>query len=748
MNIKLSSVKTGIPSLIPMPAELELVDGNLELNHLQELCCMHSSLLHSAELLSATFEKFFDIQLPPKSESEHCQSGKNTISLELLDSETDESAYSLTINAEGICISSGHPTGVFYGVQTLIQLLEFSFIDQSHSLQWLNINDRARCRYRGLHLDVSRHFRAVDEVKHLLDLMAMHKMNRFHWHLVDDQGWRIEIKQYPRLTQVGGRRDATVIGHTLDRDAVTDATPHAGYYTQDQIKEIVAYAQERFITVIPEIDLPGHSSALLAAYPEYSCADTGKTAKVQTHFGIFDHVLCNREHSFDFLRDVLTEVAHLFPSDYIHIGGDEVHKTHWEQCQDCQSIIRQQQLAGTEELHGYFIGRVVKILKSLNKKAICWDDVLSADNLPSDITIMSWLGEEKADDALARGHDLIMTQSNLYFDFYQSMSIDEPFAIHGHSPLHKVYEYDPLKNDARILGAQANIWTEYIQTEEQLEYTVLPRMTALAEILWTPHSHQDWTNFKERLRQQFQRFDLLGLNASRGVYVPEFEVSQNDDGSFEVAILKEFPDLDIFYTLDNTRPDHHSLSYQSPLQITGRTVINACCVDTATSRCYGVNRIAVFPHQAINCPVKLSNGNGHEIRVEDSTLLTNGFTQQGQRFQHANWVVLEDTTELDLQIDLRAEKSISAVSIGFDGALGRKLYFPESIEVLTSIDGSQWQVQGRYAHNEASGRSGGKFSKTPARYVRIRFQNHAKIYSHEREAMIIPPLYIDECIVT
>lgn len=664
--------------------------------------------------------------------------------------------YTLIVHPSNITITAAKESGLFYGIQTLLQLL----CNGDTSVPTLRIEDKARCDYRGLHLDVSRHFRSVKDIKHLIDLMAMHKMNFFHWHLVDDQGWRIEIDKYPRLTEVASKRPSTVVGHTLDKDAPSDLQVHSGFYTQQDILGIVAYAQQRHITIIPEIDLPGHSSALLAAYPEYGCANQSDTASVKTHFGIFKHVLCNRASSFTFLKDLFSEVAQLFPSEYIHIGGDEVKKDHWRRCPDCQSVIEQQSLNNTAELQGHFIDQVVEILASLGKKAICWDDVLESQNLNPNVTIMSWLGESKADDALSRGHQLIKTPTNLYFDFYQSLSIDEPFAIHGHAPLRNVYNYDPLQHNSKILGAQANIWTEYIQTLSQLEYAILPRMTALAEIVWTPLKLQNWDDFKTRLMVQYKRFDDLGVNASRAIYVPEFRVQQNNSESFDVTILSEFSDMDIHYTLDGTRPSRASLLYQSNLIVDGPadspTVISACCVDKDSGEHYGVNRITVFPHKALNCRVKVIDSSSNDKTDYDLVLLTNGLAQQGQRFQHANWVAFENKPEFELELDLGKPNEISTLSLGFDGALGRELYFPESVEIRSSLDGKTWRPKVKLSDGTIKGRLSAKLvdssevksEKVLARYLRIKINNPDQIYSHEDETMVTTPLYIDEIAVT
>ncbi|MBL4671223.1 MAG: family 20 glycosylhydrolase [Arenicella sp.] len=741
--------------LIPLPSNCTMSQqGNCDLSTLDTVEINNSCLLDIAMyLLGELVKKNIAVAkniLPSQPNSPTALSQENaSITLELNDNNLNDNVlndlgYTLIVGPSNISIGAAKESDLFYGIQTLLQLISGGHT----SVPTLRIEDKARCDYRGLHLDVSRHFRSVKDIKHIVDLMSMHKMNFFHWHLVDDQGWRIEINKYPRLTEVASKRASTVIGHTLDKDAPSDLQVHSGFYTQQDIRDIVAYAQQRHITIIPEIDLPGHSSALLAAYPEYSCANQSDTASVKTHFGIFKHVLCNRASSFTFLKDLLSEVAQLFPSEYIHIGGDEVKKDHWRQCPDCQTVIKEQSLNNTAELQGYFIGQVVEILQSLGKKAICWDDVLESQNLNPKVTIMSWLGESSAENALNRGHQLIKTPTNLYFDFYQSMSIDEPFSIHGHAPLKNVYKYDPLQHNNKILGAQANVWTEYIQTLSQLEYAILPRMTALAEILWTPLKLQNWDDFKTRLIVQYQRFDDLGLNASRAIYVPEFSVQQNDSGSFDVLILSESSDMNIHYTLDGTRPSHSSLRYQSTLIVDKRTVISACCVDKDSAEQYGINRITIFPHKALNCQVNVIDSSGNEKINYDLALLTNGRPQQGQRFQHANWIPFENKLEFELELDLGKPTEISTVSLGFDGALGRELYFPESVNISTSLDRETWRPKANLSDNTIKGRLSANLEKVLTRYLRIKINNPDQIYSHEDEKMVATPLYIDEIVVT
>ena len=389
------------------------------------------------------------------------------------------------------------------------------------------IEDTPRFGYRGMMLDVSRHFMPLSFIKKFIDLIAMHKMNTFHWHLTDDQGWRIEIKKYPKLTSIGSKRTVTVAGHVLKSPVSLriwkdvqeyDGIPHEGYYTQEEIKEVVAYASERFITIIPEIDLPGHTSSLIAAYPEYGSSD--KNIGVKTIWGIQEDIIKPNENTFNFLKDVFTEIADLFPSKYIHIGGDEANKKQWIESEEVQEIMKNLELENEAQLQSYFISRMEKILNSLNKKIIGWDEIIEGGLNPN-ATIMSWRGVEGGITAAKAGNYAIMTPtSHCYFDYYQRKSNDEPLAIGGFTPLQKVYEFEPipkeldLNQSSKILGAQGNLWTEFIKTPEQVEYMTVPRMTALSEVVWSKRKVRNFKEFKLRLNLYKYFLDLKNINYS------------------------------------------------------------------------------------------------------------------------------------------------------------------------------------------------------------------------------------------
>ena len=438
--------------------------------------------------------------------------------------------YALNVNANGVSVEASAFPGLFYGIQTLKQMLPAEIYGGRKAkadwvLPYVSILDAPRFDYRGIHLDACRHFWTVEETKRYIDIAAAYKLNRLHWHLTEDQGWRMEVKKYPKLTEVGAWRSGTCIGKDFDS---SDGIRYGGFYTQDEMREIVAYAAERNITVIPEIDLPGHMVAALAAYPELGC--TGGPYDVWTRWGVAEDVLCvGKEETFTFLEDVLTEVMDIFPSEYIHIGGDECPKVRWENCPLCQARIKKLGLkahgnvSAEQELQCYVTARIQKFLNDHGRKIIGWDEILEGDLAPG-ATVMSWRGTEGGIEAAQRGFDAIMTPNGyLYLDYYQSLERDkEPLCIGGLVTVDKLYSYEPLDGMApgtedHILGVQANLWTEYIDTPEFLEYMLLPRMCALSEIQWCNADRKDYARFDASLDHTFQMLDVMGYTYAKHV---------------------------------------------------------------------------------------------------------------------------------------------------------------------------------------------------------------------------------------
>lgn len=429
--------------------------------------------------------------------------------------------YRLDVTAEGVSIVGVDHAGVFYGLQTLSQLMppgtEAGIVPtEGIAIGAVSIVDEPRFGYRGMHLDVARHFYGPDFVKRYIDLLARYKINRFHWHLTDDQGWRIEIDAYPRLAEVASQRAETHVGHGSE-PYQGDGRPHGGYYTKDEIRDVVAYARDRHVTIIPEIEMPGHATAALAAYPELACTDG--PFEVARTWGVFEDIFCPYEETFEFLETVLDEVVELFPGDYVHIGGDEVPKDRWEESEYVQDLMFREGMHEVEQVQGWFLRRIARHLAEHGKRMIGWDEILEG-GLPSDATVMSWRGTLGGIEASRMGHDVVMTPySHLYFDYYQSEDRDdEPFAIGGFIPLDTVYAFEPIpgplrqRDAARIIGAQANVWTEYMTTAEHVEYMLLPRMLALSEVVWSPKEARDYGSFLDRLDWHLARFDTLGVS--------------------------------------------------------------------------------------------------------------------------------------------------------------------------------------------------------------------------------------------
>jgi hexosaminidase len=483
-----------------------------------------------------------------------------------------EGSYTLTVAPEGIEITASTGAGLFYGLESLRQLFEGQppGARSRTRLNALTIVDTPRFGWRGLHLDVSRHFQPVAFVKKYIDVMSRFKLNTFHWHLTDDQGWRVEIRKYPRLTSVGGCRKETMVERNFN-PYVGDGAPHCGFYTQEEIREVVRYAAERYVTVVPEIEMPGHAKAALAAYPELAC--TPGPFEVWTRWGVDEDVYCPHEATFAFLEDVLTEVIDLFPSRYIHIGGDEVPKTRWKASAAAQEIIRRENLKDEAGLQSWFIRRIERFLSSKGRRLIGWDEILEGGLAP-EATVMSWRGTSGGIAAAREGHDVVMSpNSHLYFDYYQGDARFEPLAIGGFIPLERVYSYEPVPDSLtpdqakHILGAQANLWTEYLKTPEAVEYMVWPRALALAELAWSSKEARDWNSFVARLPAALRALDRLNVSYR----VPHVEGLDGDrltlSSSVDVRLRSMLPDAVIRYTVDGSDPSPSSPRYERPIRV-------------------------------------------------------------------------------------------------------------------------------------------------------------------------------------
>ncbi|MCH7400275.1 beta-N-acetylhexosaminidase [Belliella kenyensis] len=572
--------------IIPHPQEFQIGDGEFVLTDKMQVFSENESLRNSVSLLNFQLEKLYGIQLKPILRSE------NSTKIKLIhDPKVEPESYQLQVDPNSIQIVGGE-AGVFYGLQSLLQLIKEE--DGKLKIASVDIKDKPEFGYRGLMIDVSRHFRSLDEMKEIVDLMAHFKLNRLHWHLTDDQGWRLEIKKYPKLTQQAAWRDSTIIGQYGDfKPFIYDGKPHGGFYTQSEARELVAYAAKRHITVIPEIELPGHTSAVLAAYPEFGSFDVvnGVPLKgnidakrengnpynneilgfVPGYWGILYNIFGPKEQTFQFLEDVLTEVMEIFPSKYIHIGGDEVPKDHWITSSLAQEVIKREKLKDEHELQSYFIKRIEKFLNSKGRNLIGWDEILEGGLAPN-ATVMSWRGEAGGIAAAKMGHDVIMTpNSHMYFDHGQGKQSEEPLFICCYLPLEKVYSYHPRPKDLttdqqkHVLGVQANMWTEYVPSNEKIQYMIFPRLLALSEVAWMPKEKKEYDQFaKTRLPESLNRLEKLGVNFR----IPEAQVEISTNGSKkEVKLTSSVSGSKIYYTFDGHLADRSSHLYQDKIDM-------------------------------------------------------------------------------------------------------------------------------------------------------------------------------------
>lgn len=502
----------------------------------------------------------------------------NTIVLRLVADTLGAEGYRLSVGQRGIAAGAAQGNGLFYAIQTLYQLLPIqSAVTTGIRLPAVEIVDKPRFGWRGLMLDVGRYFYSVDYIKKFIDYLAAHKMNVFHWHLVEDHGWRIEIKQYPRLTEVSAWRAST----NFQRGPYINRNPHGGYYTHEDIKAVVDYAQSRYVTIVPEIELPGHSLSALRAYPELSC--TGGPFELPEQWGIQKDIYCaGKEEVFTFLEGVLSEVVELFPGEIIHIGGDEAPKDRWKACPHCQRRIKEEGLKDEHELQSYFITRIEKFLNSKGKRIIGWDEILEGGLAPN-AAVMSWRGTKGGIEAARMHHPVVMTPTtHMYLDYFQGEPYLEPSAIGGHLPLRKVYSFEPIpdelvgKEREFILGVQGNVWGEYIHSPEKADYMTYPRAAAVAEIGWSLPDKKDWNDFTRRLETQYLRYDQMGINYSRSAYQVYFEVKDDPANNRSTVTLKtDAYQPEIRYTLDGSDPGPDASRYTGPLEVPEYTTVRA-----------------------------------------------------------------------------------------------------------------------------------------------------------------------------
>lgn len=628
-----STEKEANYQVIPLPQEVSLTQTTpFKLNENVLIAYPESNTLlqRNAEFLSEYIQQ--STGYAPKTKAIAAgEQVKNAITLGLDPGIANKEGYVLTTTPEGISINGQTENGVFYGIQTLRKSIPAEAKGATILIPAGEIKDEPRFSYRGMHLDVSRHFFPLEFMKKYIDLLALHNMNTFHWHLTDDQGWRIEIKKYPKLTEVGSQRSHTVIGRNTQE---YDNTPYGGFFTQEEAKEIVKYAQERYITVIPEVDLPGHMLAALAAYPELGC--TGGPYEVCPRWGIFEDVLCvGNDETMQFLEDVMAEIVEIFPSKYVHIGGDEAPRTRWEKCPKCQARIKAEGLkadknhTAEDRLQSYCMTRIEEFLNSKGRQIIGWDEILDGDVAPN-ATVMSWRGMEGGIKAAQLGHDVIMTPTSFcYFDYYQTADTqDEPLGIGGYVPIEKVYSLEPVpaalteEQSRHILGAQANLWTEYIHSSEHVEYMILPRMAALAEVQWTQPEKKDFKDFTKRLARLMKFYQRDGFNYAKHVFDLKADFTPDTDKKAVTITLSTIDDAPIYYTLDGTEPTTASLKYTEPVVITETADFQAAVI-----RPEGKSKVVskkISFNKATYCPIELAFQPSEKYKFKGAITLVDG----------------------------------------------------------------------------------------------------------------------------
>lgn len=683
--------------------------------------------------------------------------GAICLTLDLNDDNAE--AYKLIVNDKRVCISGASEAGVFYGIQTLRKSLPVAQ-DINVNLSAVEIYDKPRFAYRGAMLDVARHFYTVDEVKTFIDMLALHNINRFHWHLTDDQGWRIEIKKYPKLMSVASERKETVVGRWYS--GIYDGKPYGGYYTQDELRDVIDYAAKRHITIIPEVDLPGHMQAALTAYPELGC--TGGPYEVRTIWGVSQDVLCvGNDFTLQFVKDVLSEVADIFPSEYIHIGGDECPKVRWEKCPKCQERIKSLGLKSDakhtkeQRLQSYMIQEAAKYLKEKGKRIIGWTEILEGGLVP-DATLMSWIGESGGIEAAHQHHDVIMTPNTyLYFDYYQSKKVeDEPLAIGGYLPIEKTYNYEPMPKELTeeeqqyIKGVQANLWTEYIPVFSQVQYMVLPRLGAAAEVQWTDPSKKDYKDFLRRVPHLVAVYDCYGWNYATHVYDVNVDMKADTVNHVLNVQLSTMADDPIYYTLDGQDPTEKSLKYTKPFTIDQSVVLKTMAVHPDRTSKISVDTIRF--NKATLKPVVLLQPNESRFSPDGPVVLVDG-RNGNHSFDTGAWLAVAGN-DLEAVINMQAETILSSASIHVYVRKDAWLFDARGFSVSVSSDNKNYKevASQEYKQMQESDSDGIiehelLFDPCKATYVKIKVISEKSMLDWHWDAGKAPFLLVDEIIL-
>ena len=680
--------------IIPMPQEIVTAQGNpfilksgVKILYPEGNEKMQRNAQFLADYLKTATGKDFAIEAGTE--------GKNAIVLTLDAANENPESYQLKVAGDGITIAGPTEAGVFYGIQSLRKSLPVA-VGADISMPAVEINDAPRFGYRGAHFDTSRHFFTVDEVKTYIDMMALHNMNRFHWHITEDQGWRLEIKKYPKLTEIGSKRTETVIGRNSGE---YDGKPYGGFYTQEQAKEIVAYAAERYITVIPEIDLPGHMQAALAAYPELGC--TGGPYEVWRQWGVSEDVLCaGNDQVLKFLEDVFTELIEIFPSEYIHVGGDECPKVRWEKCPKCQARIKALGLKSDdkhskeERLQSFVINHIEKFLNDHGRQIIGWDEILEGGLAPN-ATVMSWRGEKGGIEAAKQKHDVIMTPNTyLYFDYYQTKDVDnEPLAIGGYLPLERVYSYEPMpvsltpEEQTYIKGVQANLWTEYIPTFPHVQYMVLPRWAALCEVQWSSPEKKNYADFLSRLPQLIRWYDAEGYNYAKHAFDVQAEFDPNPaEGTMDVT-LSTIDNAPVHYTLDGTEPTAASPVCEGVLKIKENATLSAKAI-RPTGESKVLTEKIDFCKSTMK-PIVANQPINEQYLFKGASTLNDGL-RGNSSYRSGRWIAFNGN-DMDLTIDLQQPTEISSVAISVNVAKGDWVFDARNLSVEVSDDGKTFK---------------------------------------------------------
>ncbi|MDC1105896.1 family 20 glycosylhydrolase [Prolixibacteraceae bacterium] len=697
-----ASCKTEIqsePDIIPKPQFLEKLSGQFEISSTTTIYAKKSEEVETANYFKKFFKEHTGLDLKvTKTKQEEDQ-----IQIEIARSERVGESYHLYVDDKLIQISAPYYAGLFYGVQSLRALLpaEIESTDQK-GINWIvsgvRIKDAPRFQWRGMMLDCSRHFFPVEYIKEHLDRMARLKMNVFHWHLIDDQGWRIEIKKYPKLTAISSWRadyeDLPWGGRpTKDRE---DGKRYGGFYTQEQIQEVVRYAQERNITVVPEIEMPAHVTALFAAYPELSCK--GEALKVPTGalWPITDIYCSGKEETFHFIEDVLSEVMDLFPSKYIHIGGDEADKEEWKHCADCQKRIKKEGLENVEALQSYFITRVEKFLNKNGRELIGWDEILEGGLAPN-AAVMSWRGMKGGIKAAKMHHPVVMTPTQYaYFDYYQGPRDLEPLAFGANLPIEKVYEFNPIPKELNaseanyILGAQANLWTEHVPTPSHAEYMTFPRLAAMSEVVWTNQENRDWEDFQKRMNKEYKRYQEAGINYAKSAFNVNFKTAFNESQKVNVISLNASSLTgDIYFTLDESEPSGRSMRYNKPITIDKTTTIRAIQIKDGKT-VSKVTEITVYVHKASDAKLTHHTTPNSSYPDKERSLLNN-CTLGTQTFTDGQWVGFYGE-DMDITLEFDAVKEISSFQSRHLSNPGSWIFLPKSVTYEYSLDGEDYKT--------------------------------------------------------